>query len=165
MYAMMWHMKTILGFFDSVPIWARWLAWAAYLLLMLVLLWQPEQTPIIPTGIPSGPPSLQRDLIFGAAHVVMSGGFVMLLLWAWMPKLPAPRVWWAALAAIAAFSIFTEWGQTLAAGRSASLYDWACNMLGGVLAVVVARWLANYTRNVMNGISISSRVSPPWKPR
>jgi VanZ family protein len=108
--------------------------------LLVVLLLQPEQQPIINTGIPPGPPSLARDLFFITGHILWFGLLVVLWRWTFTMRFhPSSALLLAILIALVV-GTSTEFAQRLVPGRGATLVDLLANYVGIVFAVIGVRY-------------------------
>ncbi len=118
----------------------RWTLAPAATALLVVLLLQPEQQPIINTGIPPGPPSLERDLFFITGHILWFA--LLVVLWRWtltMRFYPSSALLLAILIALVV-GTSTEFAQTLVPGRGATLVDLLANYMGIAFAVIGVRY-------------------------
>jgi VanZ family protein len=119
----------------------RWIAALTFTAFYLLLLFQSQNRPVVTMGIPPGPPSIERELLFAAGHVGMSA--VLGVLWYGVLRLyAAPRpALIAMLVLVVLFGLATEWGQAaLTADRGASLLDLSADTLGGCIAAGIVLW-------------------------
>jgi len=117
----------------------RWLIAPILTALLVVLLVQPGDQPIINTGIQEGPPSLERNLFFISGHIVLFTLLVMLWRWTLAPRfIPASALLLATLIALV-IGASTEFAQAFVPGRGSTWIDLLANGIGIVLALVAVR--------------------------
>lgn len=128
-----------------VPAWARWvltLLWTAYFFVLLV---QPQGQPIINTGLPPGPPSLQREILFTSLHILTFAFTTLLWIWAWLTQVEWRRALFISALMIMTLGVSTELWQATVPGRSTQIWDMSANLLG----VAVGGWLAAQGRRLI----------------
>lgn len=118
----------------------RWIIAFSYTLVMVVLLVQQAAKPVLPVGVPPGPPSLKRELLFAGLHVFFFA--LMTFIWRWtLIERASPMMALGLAVFITLFVGFTtEFAQTLIADRTASVGDLSANVLGALIVVVWTRW-------------------------
>lgn len=116
---------TPLNVLTSLPV--RWSIALAYTVVATILLVQSSLQPIIGPPAPTGPLTLERELLLTVAHFVTFLLLVVVWWWAARALLPAPRALFVAVGFALIFGIITEIAQTAMVDRQASLYDLAVN--------------------------------------
>lgn len=136
-------MQTIIKIINSWPVrWAVTLLWTAVLVIILV---QPENQPIINTGVQPAPPTLEREIAFTSLHVVSF--FITTSLWIWtltgFPHSDAPHQGklWVAVSIALSIGFVTEGLQSNVPGRALQLTDFIANGCGVAFALGVTHWL------------------------
>ncbi|MCU0513879.1 MAG: VanZ family protein [Anaerolineae bacterium] len=118
----------------------RWLVLTLWMILFIIVLVQPEGRPLIPTGIPPGPQSLERDLFFTALHLIGFGTTTALWAWALGGHLAwHPAVITAVMVALL-LSLWTEWAQSFTPDRHPQVSDLIANAAGALLVYAVLRY-------------------------
>jgi len=120
----------------DVPAAIRWMVLAVWMIVFLTYLLQTEAAPILSTGIPPGPPSLGRDILFTLVHLLAYTMTTFLWAWALIAILPLRRTLIATFVIVLSLSFFTELGQTLTPGRLFQLIDLAANAGGLMLGLI-----------------------------
>jgi VanZ family protein len=118
----------------------RWTLAPTTTILLVILLVQPDQQPIINTGIPPGPPTLTRDLFFITGHILW---FTLLVaLWRWTLTMRFHPSSALLLAILIAFVLgtSTEFAQRFVPGRGSTLVDLLANYAGIAFAVIGVRY-------------------------
>lgn len=111
----------------------------AYTMLIFVILVQPQAQPVIPTGIPAGPPSWEREAFFSTLHLIGFGTLAALWWWVWEAVTPQYALAVAALIAIT-IGMVTEGLQSFVPDRGVQLIDIGANLMGVLLALALIRW-------------------------
>ncbi len=120
----------------SVVRWALAVAWSIWITVLLI---QPEANPVIDLGLPKGPQTLAREVVFATLHVVAFGVTCALWFHAWSAR-ARPRKSLILACMIAIFmGAATEALQTLAPDRYASWLDFIANICGTLLAAHIIR--------------------------
>lgn len=114
----------------------RWLVAPLVTALLVVLLLQPSEQPIINTGIPQGPPSIERDLFFIIGHIMWFALIVALWRWTLVTRFHSNSALLLAVLIALVLGTSTEFAQTLIPNRGATLVDLLANGVGILLAVV-----------------------------
>lgn len=111
--------------------WAAAIAWTIWITILLV---QPEADPIIHLGLPTGPQTFLRDLVFSCLHLLAFA--LTCALWQWALSAVMRLRASIALACVFALSLGagTEYLQTLTVDRYASWIDLIANCYGALLA-------------------------------
>jgi VanZ family protein len=119
---------------------ARWMIAFAYTLFMVILLVQQAEKPVLRVGVPPGPPSLEREIVFTTLHVFFFG--LMTWLWRWTLIGRATPVMALGLAVFVTLfvGVTTEFAQFLVSDRSPSIQDFFANIAGALVIVIWARW-------------------------
>lgn len=120
---------------DSV---LRWLVALAWTVLVTVLLVQSSSEPVVGPAAPPGDPTLGRELMLVAGHVVAFSVLTALWWWAAQTMMPASRALFVAVVVAMVVGGLTEVAQMAVSDRSASLLDLGVNW---VVAAVTARYL------------------------
>jgi VanZ family protein len=107
-----------------------------YTALIAVLLLQPSRQPVIGPAAPPGPPTLGRELLLIAAHLIAFAGLTGVWWWAGIAYLRAQQALGLAVAGALSFSLLTEILQAAVPDRSTSWLDLATN----TLAVLLVAW-------------------------
>lgn len=112
----------------------RWLLTLGWTALIAILLVQPENQPLIPTGIPPGPNTPARELVFGLLHLLAFG--ITCALWFHALSAHCPAATSLLLAGGIAIVIggSTEYLQTFAPDRYPSWGDFIANCAGTLIA-------------------------------
>lgn len=113
---------------------SRFLA-IAWTIVLTVMLLQAELKPLIPTGIPPAPPSIERELLFSLLHVIAFGLLFGLWVLSFIEQVPLKRLLLVCFICLLLYGIGIELIQAQsAAGRSAQITDILANGLGMGLA-------------------------------
>ncbi len=118
----------------------RYLLALVYTALLLVLLLQSNDAPLIPTGVPYGPSTLMREFFFGSVHLVSFCVLTALWWWTLLTHRTSRQALLAAIMIGLCISLLTEWGQSMVPDRSAQLSDIAANFSGGLLWALAVWW-------------------------
>jgi len=110
-----------------------------YTLLLFIILVQPEAQPVIPTGIPPGPPSWEREAFFSTLHLLGFGTLAALWWWVWEAVKPQYALLAAAGIAITV-GMVTEGLQSFVPDRGVQLIDIGANLMGVLIALMLIRW-------------------------
>jgi len=111
----------------------RWLVALAWTVFISIILVQPEQQPVINTGIPPGPNTLEREIIFTTLHLIAFGTTCAVWFWAWFGHLSLMKSLLFALVIAVVIGSVTEYLQTFAPDRHPSLIDFLANAVGAVI--------------------------------
>lgn len=129
-------MQTFYRVITPVPV--RWLAALFWTVWIGILLVQPERQPLIYTGIPPAPSTLEREILFTTAHIIAFIALTGLWRWALLAHLSPLKALMAAAGFALVFGAVTEWLQNFAPDRHASMIDLAANVLGVLVVIVCA---------------------------
>ncbi len=121
---------------DAAMPWALAIGWTA---LLCVLLLQPEQDPLIPTGLPSGPNTPARELAFTLLHLFAFGLTCALWFGALRQRFAFQPSIAMALGIAVVIGCLTEALQSLAPDRYPSWGDLLANWAGARLASQLIR--------------------------
>lgn len=124
-------MTLFIRWIDPRPM--RWLATALWMVFFLILLLQPEKNPILNTGIPPGPQSPERDILFTTLHLIGFSITTALWWWALSGHLPSRQAMMLAAMIAISMSFTTEWLQSLTPDRHAQVSDLLANAAGALL--------------------------------
>ena len=128
-------MRRLIAILNATPV--RWGIALTWLLVLTIVLVQPLDRPIIPTGVKPAPPSFGRELAFSTLHAL---AFVWTcLLWSWTlhRHVSIRTAAWLAAVSLFVYGIGTEFAQTLTPGRAPQGIDILANAIG----VGVGTWL------------------------
>jgi VanZ family protein len=131
-------MKTLLNLANNRFIrWGLALAWTLYLTILLL---QPELHPIIPTGIPTAPPSFEREVFFTVVHLVFFG--ITAVLWAFALEKEMSLTMALLIVAIflLSYGFVIELAQGTVQGRSPQIWDILADIVGVSLGLALFRW-------------------------
>jgi VanZ family protein len=130
-------MQTILSFANNRFLrWGLALVWTFYL---TVLLLQPELKPIIPTGIPSAPPSLEREIEFTIAHLIFFSLTAIFWCRALETELSLTMTLLLAVIFLFSYSFVTELAQSTVPGRTVQIGDVLANITGISIGLALFR--------------------------
>jgi len=115
----------------------RWIIVIGWTILISILLVQPEQNPVINTGVQPGPMSLERELIFTTAHLIGFGITCALWFWAWFGHVSLSRSLFLGIGFAMVIGMVTEYLQGYAPDRNPSLIDFFANCTGALLMAYV----------------------------
>ncbi len=109
-------------------------------IILTVLLLQPENQPIIPTGVQPAPPSLQREILFSTMHLLTFA----ITAWIWCfalnmstdSKLKLAII----LVSLLAYGLSVEYLQTGVPGRTAQWWDMLANCIGIMTGCSIWLW-------------------------
>lgn len=121
-------MATVLHLIQNRPL--RWICaiiWTAFISILLV---QPEGDPLIYTGIPPAPPTLERELLFTSAHLIAFGVTCAVWFWAWFGHLRLTTSLLMGIVFAIAIGSITEYLQTYSPDRHPSIIDFLANCIG-----------------------------------
>ena len=128
-------MAIVLRFFKNPVI--RWSMTIAWTILISIILVQPEQNPLIDTGIPPGPNTLEREIVFTTLHCIAFGLTCALWFWAWFGHLSLPKSLLMAVVFAIIIGSITEYLQTFSPDRYPSPIDFLANCTGTLLIAYV----------------------------
>lgn len=115
--------------------WAIAIAWTVFLSILLL---QPENQPIIPTGVQPAPPSLSRELLFSSVHIITMS--VTAILWAFALNIQIKNYRLMALIIVLInFGLGVEYLQGSIPGRTAQWWDMLANVIG--ICVGLCLWI------------------------
>jgi VanZ family protein len=131
-------MNTLIAFVNHRFIrWGIALAWTLYLTILLL---QPELQPILPTGLPPAPPSLEREIFYTSMHLLFFGITAVLWCFALEKDLSLVMVMLIAALFLVSFGFVTELAQGTVAGRTPQVSDMLANITGVCLGLALFRW-------------------------
>lgn len=123
----------------DVPAVIRWMLLVVWMVVFLTYLLQPGATPILSTGIPPGPPSFKRDVLFTGIHLLAYTMTTFLWAWALIAVAPLRRTLIATFVIVLGLGFFTELAQTLTPDRHFQMIDLAANV-GGLILGLIGFW-------------------------
>lgn len=121
--------------------WILVIVWTTFISIMLV---QPGNQPLIYSGIPPGPTTLEREIIFTSAHFITFGITCAFWFWAWFGHTSLPRSLFLGIMFAIVIGIVTEYLQTYSPDRHPSLIDFFANSTGALLIGYVI-WRKQHT--------------------
>ena len=138
---------TLLAHLNDTRAPLRYGAAAAYTLLATILLLQSSTNPLIGPAAPPGPPDLPREILLTLGHLGTFGGLVLVWTWALTAHVPVHRALWLIAPAAILYGGVTELIQGSVPDRTASIIDFAANVLG---ALTMAWFILRRTTNNIN---------------
>jgi VanZ family protein len=130
----------------------RWLVALVWMVFFIVILVQPDNNRLIETGIPPGPQTLERDIVFTFLH--MLGFFITTALWWWTfwGYMPSRNAILVAVALALVISLLTEWMQGFVPERYPQFTDLLANAAGaGLVYLAVTRLAKRQSRRLIPG--------------
>jgi VanZ family protein len=118
--------------------WAMALGWT---ILLIILLVQPAEQPLVNTGIPPAPPSIERELAFTIGHIFTFTLLAGTWYWALIQHTSYTRAMWILAFVILLLGGVTEWAQGFVANRNSGWGDFFANCIGLLLVILFVRWL------------------------
>lgn len=129
----------------------RWLVTIAWTIFISIVLVQPENQPVINTGIPPGPNTLEREIVFTTLHLIAFGTTCAVWFWAWFGHLSFVRSLMIAVVIAIIIGSVTEYLQTFAPDRHPSFIDFAANAFGALIMAYVI-WRKQNSIQIINKI-------------
>jgi VanZ family protein len=117
----------------------RWLAALAYSAFMTLVLVQSSGSPVIGPPAPPGMPSLGREIILLAGHVIAFSVLTVGWYWAYRATLPPRPALRLAVMIGLGLGLATELAQMPVPDRGASVFDVAANWLATLLTAYAIR--------------------------
>lgn len=109
--------------------------WTVFFFIVLT---QSSYHPVINTGIPPGPPSLEREIVFTSLHIM---GFAWTtMLWWWVTGQSKQSLIIALVIALT-MGVVTEYLQVFAGDRNVTITDVIANFTGATMAALFIRRL------------------------
>lgn len=105
--------------------------------ILSILLLQPENQPVIPTGIQPAPPSLKREIIFSSLHLLTFGMTALLWCFSVKPDKNSKVLLLLLTGLLLVFGLCVEYLQSSIPGRTAQWWDMLANSIG----IVGGTWL------------------------
>ncbi len=107
----------------------RWAIAISWTIFLSILLLQPENLPIISTGVQPAPPSLGREILFSSVHIIAMS--VTALLWCFAFNIKDNLFSIASLAIVlVGYGISVEYLQGSVPGRATQWWDMLANSIG-----------------------------------
>jgi len=116
----------------KIPI-VRWILVIIWTIFISIILVQPESDQLIDTGIPPGPPTLEREIVFTSAHLISFGITCALWFWAWFGHLSFPKSLLLGIIFAIVIGSITEYLQSYSPDRHSSWLDFIANCTGALL--------------------------------
>jgi VanZ family protein len=122
----------------------RWLIALSWMLVLTILLLQPIENQVIPTGVRPAPPSFTRELFFSTIHAIIFSFTAIVWTWTLSQHFSIRTAMWMAVIMLVIYGIGTESAQALTPGRSSQAIDIVANVIGATSgAWILYRWLAS----------------------
>lgn len=115
----------------------RWIMVIVWTIFISILLIQPESQPLIDTGIPPGPSTLEREIVFTTAHLIAFGITCALWFWAWFGHLSLPKSLLLGIVCAILIGSVTEYLQSYSPDRHPSWIDFFANCTGAIIMAYV----------------------------
>lgn len=120
----------------NVPSAVRWIVLITWMAIFLTYLLQTESHPVLSTGIPPGPPTLEREAFFSSVHLAAYVLNTALWAWALVTIMSLRRALITTFVIVILMSVLTELGQTLTPDRHFQWIDLAANLGGLVIGLI-----------------------------
>lgn len=130
----------------------RWIMVIVWTIFISILLVQPERQPLIDTGIPPGPNTLEREIVFTTAHFISFGITCALWFWAWFGHLNLPKSLLLGIVFAIMIGSITEYLQMYSPDRHPSWIDFFANCTG-VLIMAFFIWRKQRVISILGGIN------------
>ena len=121
-------MRIIYNFMNTTPV--RWLIALAWLTALTIVLVQPTDNPVIPTGVQPAPPSFTRELYFSTMHGLFFSITAIIWTWTLSQHITLRKATWIVVIGLLIYGIGTEYAQTLTPGRTPQRIDILANLIG-----------------------------------
>ena len=115
----------------------RWVVVILWTIFISILLVQPENQKVINTGIPPGPNTLEREIVFTSAHLISFGITCALWFWAWFGHLSLPKSLLLGIVFAILIGSVTEYLQSYSPDRHPSIFDFMANCIGALIMAYV----------------------------
>lgn len=107
----------------------RWAITITWTIFLSILLLQPENQPIIPTGVQPAPPSLSREILFSSVHIIAMS--LTALLWCFAFNIRDSTFGVVSLIIVlVSYGLVVEYLQGSVPGRTAQWWDMLANSMG-----------------------------------
>lgn len=140
-------MVTLLDMIRFRPL--RWMITLVWTVFISIILIQPEQNPVISTGIPPGPNTLEREILFTTLHLIAFGTTCGLWFWAWFGHVSLSQSLLLAIVIAIIIGAVTEYMQSFAPDRYPSWIDFFANCTGALL-IAQYIWRKQKTITIIN---------------
>ena len=107
--------------------------------ILSIILLQPENQPMIPTGVQPAPPSLKREIIFSSLHLLTFGLTALLWCFSVKPDKQSKILLAMLMILLITFGLVVEYLQSSIPGRTAQWWDMLANSIGIIGGIVL--WL------------------------
>jgi VanZ family protein len=142
--------RTIYRSLNMSPV--RWLIAVAWMVFLTILLLQPLDNPVIPTGVKPAPPTFMREVYFSSMHALIFSITAIIWTWTLVKHFSIRTAMWITVIALFVYGIGTEFAQAQTPGRAPQRIDILANAVGITTgAWVMYKWLADFW----------ARYSPP----
>jgi hypothetical protein len=111
----------------------RWIIAITWTIFISIVLVQPENQPLINTGIPPGPNTLERELVFTTLHLIAFSTTCAVWFWAWFGHLILKHSLLIAISIALTLGGVTEYLQSFSPDRYPSVGDLLANASGALL--------------------------------
>jgi VanZ family protein len=146
-------MRTIYNVFNASLV--RWLIALVWMVILTILLLQPIENQIIPTGVKPAPPSFIRELYFSTAHGIIFSITAVVWTWTLSQHISLRKAMWITVIGLFIYGLGTEYAQSLTPGRAPQRIDILANVIGASIgAWILYRWLADLTQRLTPHILI-----------
>lgn len=115
-------------------------------IVLSIILLQPENQPIIPTGVQPAPPSLEREIFFSSLHIITFTLTAIIWCFALKPNLDSRGLLISFVITMLAYGLTVEYLQSTIPGRNAQWWDMLANCIG--IACGLMLWLWYQSRNL-----------------
>lgn len=140
-------MLTLYKIAKSVPM--RWLMTLSWMVVLTILLLQPIDNQVIPTGVKPAPPSFTRELFFSTMHAIIFSFTAIVWTWTLSQHFSIRTAMWITVILLFIYGIGTESAQALTPGRSSQLIDILANVIGATIgAWILYNWLVGIVNRV-----------------
>jgi VanZ family protein len=138
----------------------RWLLTLAWMIFLTILLLQPLDHPIIPTGVKPAPPSFTRELYFSTIHGLIFSITAVLWTWTLHKHCTLRKAMWISVIVLLVYGIGTEYAQGLTPGRAPQRIDILANLVGATIgAWLLYNWLTATLRRLLSPTIVSVNIS------
>ncbi len=115
---------------QKIPLLLRWVMAIVWTILLVILLVQPEDTPLIDTGIPPGPVTFEREFVFTSAHTIAYSVLTALWVGVAVNYVTLKRALQIVIVFALILGLITELAQAFSPDRYPSITDYIANVMG-----------------------------------